>query len=182
MNRGSLKRYNDFYRVCVLFFIVLILLSSCAGISEQRVIRGENYGRITVVLEVKDKIKKNITFKLSGISIVNEKGGETGLIEAPLIINSYDLKGRQIVIAEKMIPEGRYKRLRIFLKEPSITSKGRISSLAYSNVPVDLDLETIVYRKKNTMVFIQWSPDSSVEEGYRFSPLFTLKAAPPDIS
>jgi YVTN family beta-propeller protein len=107
---------------------------------------------------------------------------EIGLLDAPLIINSYNLKGRQVVLAEKMIPEGTYKKLRLSLQEPSISSKGRTSSLAYSNVPVDIEFETIVYRKKNTMVFIQWSPDSSVEEGYRFSPLFSFKTAPPDIS
>ena len=162
--------------------ILLFFVSSCATVKERQTLKELDYGRVTVVLAVDKEVKADLVFRLAGISLLSDTGRQVQLLDSPVTVSSLELKGRQMIVAEKRLPEGRYRIMAISIKEPVIRKGEGFSALAYEGAVLNLKIDTVVYKRRNTMVFLKWYPAGSIKEGYRFVPLISIMTKPPDIS
>jgi len=125
---------------------------------------------------------RDITFELAAVNIVAEDGTPREIMSTPLIINSNDVKSRQIFLGVKSLPEGKYEKLRLVIKDASITKKGKSSHLALPPEGVELGINVSLRRNQSTTLFLNWDADSSVQDDYLFNPVFTVKSQVPELS
>jgi len=127
-------------------------------------------------------VVRDITFELAAVSIVAEDGTSREVISNPISINSNDIKNRQIFLGERSLPEGKYEKLRLVIKEASISKKGKLSHLALPPDGVELGINVSLRRNQSTTLFLNWNADASVQEDYLFNPVFTVKSQVPELS
>ncbi len=161
---------------------LLIFVAGCASVEENIAPQGPSDGQITVFLKGPDKTATDITFDLTAVNILAEDGtpGETS--RTPIAINSLALTGHQVCLGERYIPEGRYKKLQLIVKQALINKKGKTANLALPPQGIEIDIDVTVKRNENTSLFLSWDPDASVKEGYLFSPVFTVRGQVPELS
>lgn len=99
-----------------------------------------------------------------------------------LNINSLDVSGKQILLGERYLPEGRYKKIQLIIKQASLKNKDRTARLAVKSEEREIGFEIIVKRNQNSSLFIDWNVDASVVNGYLFEPLFTVKGQISELS
>jgi YVTN family beta-propeller protein len=160
-------------------------LVGCASVTEQGEpvdYIGQNDGQITIFLSGPDQTSLDITFDLSVVNIIAEGGISREIMNTPLNINSLKIMGRQILLCEKALPEGRYEKLKFIIKEAIIKRKDRIANLALPPEGIEIPLNITVTKNQNTTVFLKWDADVSIVEGYQFKPLFFIKSQRPELS
>jgi YVTN family beta-propeller protein len=161
-----------------LFFIFM----SCASVQEYMESPGTSKGQITVFLKGPDKTSLDITFDLVAINIMAEDGTYREIMNTPLNISSISVTGRQILLSERTLPIGRYKKLQLIVKQASIKRKDRVADLALPPEGIYIDIDITVQRNQNTSLFLTWNPDLSIVEGYLFKPVFSIKGQVPELS
>jgi YVTN family beta-propeller protein len=163
-------------------FLLLTFFLGCTTIKEQVEPSAPSYGQITLFLNGPVKASLDITFKLLAVNIVAEDGTPREVMNTPLSINSIDVAGRQILLGEKTLPEGKYKKLQFVVKEASIKRKGKIASLALPPEGIEIVIDIKLKRMQNTSLFLIWNVDASIVDGYQFNPIFTVKGEVPELS
>src|SRR4030067_2850247 len=142
---------------------------------------GPNYGQVTIYLNGPEKASLDITFDLLAVNVVAE-GGTTGeIMNAPLSINSLALTNRQMLLAERALPEGRYEKLKVTVKRAYIKRK-EIADLAIPPEGIEIPITITVARNQNTTLFLKWDADASIAEGFQFKPAFAVKSQRPELS
>ncbi|MEW6163122.1 MAG: DUF4382 domain-containing protein [Nitrospirota bacterium] len=157
-------------------------MTGCASVQEYIEPQDTSNGQIVVFLKGQDKPSTDITFYLTAINIVSEDGTIKEIMKTPLKINSFELKNRQILLSEKLLPEGRYKKLQLMVKKASIGRKDRVADLALPPEGIEIDIDITVKRNQSTSLFLDWNADASIVDGYLFKPLFTAKGQVPELS
>ncbi|MEW6600482.1 MAG: YncE family protein [Nitrospirota bacterium] len=176
------KLYISGNKFFVLLLIPLIMFTACVT-TEEQTSRLEAYKcQVTVFFNGPVTVDREVTFELAAVNIVSEDGTSREIMGTPLIFNSNDVKGRQIFLGEKSLPEGKYQKLRLVIKEAFTTKKGMPSQLALPPDGVDLNIDVSLRRNQSTTLFLNWNADASVEEDYLFSPVFTVKSQVPELS
>ncbi|MGB9716201.1 MAG: YncE family protein [Thermodesulfovibrionales bacterium] len=163
----------------------LIFLAGCASVSEQAHIidyPSQNAGQLTLYLNGPDKATLDIKFELSAVSIMAENGSYREVMSKPINISSIKMQGRQMLIAETYLPEGKYIKLKFNLKEAIIYRKDRMANLSLPPDGVEIPLNITINRNQNTTLFLRWDADASVIEGYQFNPALTVKTTRPELS
>ncbi len=105
-------------------------MTGCASVQEYIESPGTSNGQVTIFLKGPDKTSMDITFDLLTVNIMAEDGTYREMMNTPLNINSIAVTGRQILLGEKTLPEGRYKKLQLLVKQASIRRKDKTASLA----------------------------------------------------
>lgn len=123
----------------------------------------------------------DITFNLVKISIMAQDGRWKEVMNTPLEINSIDIMGRQILLAERSLPQGRYERLRFKIDRAFIRRKGRAASLALPPEGIEVNISVSVYEGQNTSLFLDWNADASIIDRYLFKPVFYVKTKVPEV-
>lgn len=139
-------------------------------------------GQLFLYMNMPEAPLLNITFDLSSVSLVEEKGGSLNLRDLALKISSESGPGRQILISEQYLPEGRYKGLKLRVDKALLSRGERIADLALPEGGVELPLELQVTRGRAVTLFVDWDPDSSVAGGYLFQPAMTVRREAPELS
>jgi YVTN family beta-propeller protein len=168
-----------------LFFIVfslfLILLPGCSTVKEQDE-RSESYkGQFSLFLNGPERASFNITFDLSAVIIVSEDGIPREIMDNSISINSFIVKGNQILLSESSIPEGKYNKIRLIVKRANIKRKGVEVSLALPPEGIEIPVNVSVKRQQNTSLFVSWNADASFIEGYLFDPSIAVKVEKPEL-
>jgi len=163
-------------------FLLLTFIIGCAAVQEYREPLEGSYGQITSFLNGPDKISLDITFDLLTVNIMAEDGTYREIMNTPLNINSFAITGRQMLLCERTLPEGRYKKLQLIVKQASIKRKDKIASLALPPEGLELDIDIAVSKSQNTSLFLNWQVDASIVDGYLFSPVFAVKGQVPELS
>ena len=176
------KRYytitmRDLYRIVVVFFLILFF-ASCAlkpGIKESRY---SNEGQIFVYLSSLQEPSIDITFVLSGMSLMNKDGIWFDVPMKPRIINSIKLSKNQIKLGEFYLPEGKYKKLKLIVTEASLKRDNKKHNLAlpqaandqaiYGKLLVDIDFN--VFYRESSCLFVSWDASRSIVDKYLFQP------------
>jgi YVTN family beta-propeller protein len=161
---------------------LLIFVIGCASIQEYMESPGTSQGQITVFLKGPDKTSLDITFDLVAVNIMAEDGTYREIMNTPFSINSVSVTGRQILLSERTLPVGRYKKFQLIAKHASIKRKDRAADLALPPEGIYINIDITVQRDQNTSLFLTWNPDSSIVEGYLFKPVFSIKGQVPELS
>ncbi len=157
----------------------VLLLTGCPAIKGQQNISGHSRGQIDLFLKGADDTSVDILFDLTAVDIMAEDGTYREITSTPLNIKSIAVKGRQILLAEKTLPEGRYKKLRLVVKRALIRRKGRMARLALPSGGIEIPINITVYKDQNTSLFLTWDADASVADKYLFN---AVKGQVPELS
>ena len=140
-------------------------------------------GQIDIFLKGPEKPALDITFDLSALNIVSEEGTPHEAVKSPVSINSVAAAGRQILIGEQTLPEGRYKKIRLIVKRAYVVKEGRRRDLSLPPEGIEADIDIRIRRNRNTSLFLIWNADASVAGGGRiFRPVFSVKGRVPELS
>jgi YVTN family beta-propeller protein len=142
---------------------------------------GPNYGQATIYLNGPDKASLDITFDVFAVNIVAEGGVSREIMNNSLSINSLSLIGRQILLAEMALPEGRYEKLKFMVKRAYIKRK-EAADLALPTEGIEIPINIVVTRNQNTTFFLKWDADASIAEGFQFRPAFAVRSQRPELS
>ncbi len=138
-------------------------------------------GQFNLYFNGPEKAYQDISFNLQSVSIISEDGRSIELLDRPLKINSKALESRQLLLAERYLDEGRYRKIKIVIKEPTI-KKREIAHLSFEIEIVELDINVMINRNQNASLFISWNADASLVDGFIFRPLFIVKRQVPELS
>ncbi len=180
--RNSMNARNIRNLLFTFYFLLLTFLGGCASVQEYIESPGTSNGQVTIFLKGPDKTSMEITFDLLTVNIMAEDGTYREMMNTPLNINSIAVTGRQILLGEKTLPEGRYKKLRFIVKQASIRRKDKTASLALPPEEIAINIDITVNKNQNTSLFLNWNADASVVDGYMFSPVFSVKGQVPELS
>lgn len=170
------------YLFRVFFFSLCLILLSCETMEDRdRSPAAPETGQLTIFLNGPRTASSDLSFLLSSLAIVAEDGSRSEVLSAPVNVNSFQIKGRQVALGEISIPEGRYSGLEIRFKEASVRTNGRVSDLALPSGAMAVPIRVTVARRINTSLFLQWNADASVKEGYFFEPDFAVREEMPEL-
>ncbi len=183
-NNGHLYKDTAVLARSFMFLVLcsFFLLTGCTAIKGQQNVSGHSRGRIDLFLKGADDTSDDISFNLTAIDIMAEDGTYREITSTPLNINSTAVKGRQILLAEKTLPEGRYKKIRLVVKRAWIRRKGRMARLALPSGAIEIAVNITVYKDQDTSLFLTWDADASVADKYLFKPVFAVKGQVPELS
>lgn len=174
----------SFSRIIILSFVLCV--SGCAAISNNESLRNPRRdlfnSQLVLYFNGPDKASLDISFVLSGVSIMSKDGIYRDVIYKPVAVNSYKIKGRQLLLGEVRVPEGEYKNLRLTVTDASIKRLEQAATLALPRDAIDIPINIIVRENQSEALFVRWNPDTSVVDGYLFNPLFTVSLRAPDLS
>jgi YVTN family beta-propeller protein len=184
---NSVNHVNKVNLVNFLFYLLCFSLFwvGCASVSEQGQTTeypGQNNGQLTVFLNGPDKTSLDITFDLSAVSIMAESGIYREIMSKPQSINSLKMVGRQMLLTEMALPEGKYEKLKFTVKQAIIQRKDRIANLALPTEGIEIPVNITITNNQNTSLFLKWDADASIVEGYQFNPALTVKSQRPELS
>jgi YVTN family beta-propeller protein len=186
MNRGP-DRFRPALRICLICILLTGLfpafsLPGDAAPGERANIPGAYKGQVTFFLNGPDRVSLDITFHLLSVTLKAEDGTAYELLDSPLTINSVKIIGRQLLLGEKDIPEGKYRGVRLIVKDASVMRKSTRIDLALPDKNIDAKIDTTVHKKQSTSLFMSWNPDTSISEGHTFRPAFSIRGALPELS
>ncbi|MDH4028672.1 MAG: YncE family protein, partial [Nitrospirota bacterium] len=104
------------------------------------------------------------------------------ILDDPREINSFAVEGHQLLLAERLVPAGKYDSIRLVIRKALIKKEGRPANLALPAEDVEIPLNITVNRQQNISIFINWNPDGSVVDGYMFKPAFTTRSQSPELN
>lgn len=189
MNRvNQVNRVNSVNRANQISFLLLALSSmlvfwiGCASVQEYIESPGTTNGQITVFLKSPDITSTDLTFELAAVNILSEDGTYREIMNTPVSINSIAVAGRQMRLSERSLPEGRYKKLQLIVKQALINKKDKTANLALPPEGIEISIDITITRNQNTSLFLNWNADASIVDGYLFNPVFTVKGQVPELS
>jgi len=180
-NKMIIKKLD--YRLWFFILALLPVIIQACMTTEELASQPQLYKcQVSLFLNGPVMVDRDITFELAAVTIIAEDGTSREIMSNPIFINSHDVKSRQIFLGEKSLPEGKYEKLRLVIKEASITKKGKLSHLALPPEGVELGIDVSLRRNQSTTLFMSWNADASIQEDYLFSPVFNVKSQVPELS
>jgi YVTN family beta-propeller protein len=179
---NSINRVNRINFLLFALCSLLIFVIGCASVQKYIESSETSHGQITVFLKGPDKTSLDITFDLEAVNIMAEDGTYREIMNTPMNINSVSITDRQMLLSERIIPIGRYKKLQLIVKQALIKRKDRTANLALPPEGIYVDIDITIQRNQNTSLFLTWNPDLSIAEEYLFKPAFTVKGQVPELS
>jgi YVTN family beta-propeller protein len=165
-----------------LIFWFLIFFSGCTAAEKQGAVYDVHKGQFTLFLNGPDKADRDVTFSLRTVTILTDEGLAHEVLSSPVTINSKSLTGKQVLLGEKTVTEGTYKKLEISIGEAYIFRKGRKASLSLSSESLGIDIDSTVQKGRNISVFLIWDADTSVSDEVQFIPSLTVRSERPELS
>ncbi len=172
------------FALCSMLYALcaLLIFTGCASFKEQGEPLELYNGQVTIFLNGPEQTSLDITFDLLAVNIIAEDKTSGEIMNTPLSINSIAVTDRQILLGERTLPEGRYEKLQLVVKQASIRRKGRAASPALPPEGIEIPINITVKRNQNTSLFLSWDADASIINGYLFNPVFTVKRPAPVLS
>jgi len=162
--------------------LLLFLLCGCAPLQEYGVplATGLN-GQFSLFFNGPERALNDITFKIQGVYLVSEDGTVREVLSKPVEINSFAIKDRQILLNESLLPEGRYRKLQIFIADALLKRK-EMANLTIESEKIEFDINISIIRSQNTSLFLHWNSDASLVAGYIFKLALLVKRQVPELS
>ncbi|MBW1834231.1 MAG: beta-propeller fold lactonase family protein [Deltaproteobacteria bacterium] len=135
-----------------------------------------NKGQVFFYLSCPQKPTFDISFSISGMSLMN-KEGEWIDVAVDKRIHSAGLAQNQIKLQEFYLPAGKYERIKWTISETNLKKDGKIFSLATPQPGGNhfFDMEFSVFSGESFAIFADWNPEESVFDKYLFKPKMTLR-------
>lgn len=164
------------------FCYLLIIFIGCSSIQQHITSTGSLEGQIAIYLKGAEKVSTDISFEIQSIQMISENNQVIEILSKPLKINSISLSNKQMLLAEKNIQEGRYKKLQFKIKDAILKKEARTANLSIPSEWLSVDIDMNVIRNQSSSLFITWNSDNSIRDGFQFSPMFSLKMQSPELS
>ncbi len=174
------NKFNTFFFISSL--ILFAALAACTTTEELDNGPGRFNTQLTIYLNGPETASLDVTFELMALNITAEDGAVTEVMTGPEMVNSFAVKGKQILLGEKSLPQGKYEKLQFIVREASIEREGRKAHLAIPEEGIELDVDVTLVRNRNTTLFLNWNSDASIHDNYLFQPQFTLERKAPELS
>jgi hypothetical protein len=120
---------------------MLVFWIGCASVQEYIESPGTTNGQITVFLKSPDITSTDLTFELAAVNILSEDGTYREIMNTPVSINSIAVAGRQMRLSERSLPEGRYKKLQLIVKQALINKKDKTANLALPPEGIEISID-----------------------------------------
>jgi YVTN family beta-propeller protein len=180
-NMETKAKERRLFSRCILV-LLCIGIAGCASLPEGGSAPAGHYAaQVTFFLNGPERATENITFELSAVNIIAENGSSHEIMGSPVMINSLDITGRQILLGERFIPEGRYRKIQLVVRKPVIQRKDRVSDLAMPPEGIELPIDINIQPRRSSSLFLGWEPDASISEGYLFKPVLIVKQEIPEL-
>ncbi len=185
MNQVNKVNKVNFVNIILIALCLILWEVGCASVAEQ--VKTPDYygpddGQVTIFLNGPEKASLDLTFELWAVNITSESGISRDIMNVPISVNSLALTGRQILLAEIPLPEGRYEKLTFMVKRALIKRKDRVADLALPVEGIEIPLTVTVTRNQNTSLFLKWDAEASILEGFQFRPAIMVKSQRPELS
>ncbi len=150
-------------RITTLITIVLLmgLLPACTTTRELEEVHEKGNGQLTIFLNGPEKAALDITFDLFAVNIASVEGDTREIMSSPVSINSMTLKGRQILLGERALPEGTYRKVLLSVKQGLIERNGRVADLSIPPKAIEIPVNVVIKEGENTSLFMNWNSDAS---------------------
>lgn len=165
-----------------LLLIPLLFLLSCEGVlpPPSRPLPLTEEARLLLYIHSTSTSPPEIAFTISRIDIL--KGEEwIEVLKGPVEINSLDLVDRQKFITEVRLKPGLYKALRIKISQATLRSRMGVVNLALPEPDgmVIVEIDTGLKGLESYVISLNWNPEESIVEHYRFQPSLTPEKETP---
>ena len=133
-------------------------------------------GQVFFYLSCPQKPTFDISFSISGMSLMNKEGGWID-VAVNKRIHSAGLAQNQIKLQEFYLPAGKYERIKWTISEANLKKDGKTFSLATPQPGGNhfFDMEFSVFSGESFALFADWNPEESVFDKYLFRPKMTLR-------
>jgi YVTN family beta-propeller protein len=182
LQKAQLNTINNKILLFTFYFLLLGFLGGCASVQENAGPLAVEGGQISIYLKGADKVSRDITFDLQALNIITEDGAVKEITINPIKVNSVSVAGRQLLLSEQTLPEGKYKRLQLIVKQASVKNQEKTATLALPLEGIESAIDVNIRRNANTSVFLFWNADGSIGNGYLFSPVLTVTGQVPELS
>ena len=161
--------------------IPLLLLLSCEGILPPPAIQSlSEDARLLLYIHSTSTAPPEMAFTISTIEV--RKGGEwTVISEEPFRIGSTELVDRQRFLVEARLVPGLYSAVRLKISEAVLRSRMGMVNLALPEPDgtAVIEIEADLRARESYVVSLNWDPEGSIAEGYRFQPSFRAEEERP---
>ncbi len=166
-----------------LLLIPLLLLASCAGVSDlsPETAYPSHDARLLFYIHSTTYIPTDIRFTISEISLESADGTLTVLANRPSSVSSKELGRGQALLTEVFARPGAYRRIRFVISSATVSRTENHANLALppSGGEVYLPFAVNLEAGESHVVTVAWDPSSSIEKGYIFSPNFRVQPQAP---
>ena len=179
-----MKKDQAIFRILLftVYCLLITALMGCASVNRYSDAPSLSGGQVSLFLKVPEWTSTDLTVEISAVNIMAEDGTFLEVMNTPLSIRSSEVAGRQMLLGEKSLPDGRYKKLRLIVRQALVNRKDGTAHLALPPEGIETAIDIAVKRNQNTALFLKWNPDASVGDGYLFSPAFDVKGQTPELS
>jgi YVTN family beta-propeller protein len=135
----------------------------------------EEKGRFVLYFNGPAKTPENITLEMVSVDAVREDGEKFSVLSQPLKINAVDVVNRQLLLAETLIPLGKYKALHLGIARAQVRREGEWVDLSVPPEGFTIEVEFEVKQRKATPLFMTWDVERAIEGEAFLSPAFAFQ-------
>lgn len=123
---------------------------------------------------------ESLTFTIASVSAVAASGSEHTLTSRLSVVRYPDAR-RQRLLASGRLPPGGYASFVLTIRHAALKGGSQEAALALPDSPVRLDVPFSVTGSKTTVLWLTLRFRESIQEGFRFSPVFAAATPPKPI-
>jgi len=161
---------------CSLLLFLAIALMACQAFGPVPTAgpRAEE-GRLVLYLNGPSKTPWNLTLELVSVEALREDGASFPILTEALRLNSLDVVGRQLLLAETFLPQGRYEKLRLRIPTARLHQEGKGIDLAVPPEGFLLPVGFEIRPAEATPLFLTWEVERTIEREAFLRPAFTFE-------
>lgn len=175
INAIVMKRH--FYSVTLVF---LLLFAGCRTVVLPVKTVLEEEGQLFVYAEPFPPESERLRFSLSAVLAVREDNQQYPLVLARSEMTPDTMAGQHL-LASGALPPGRYAGLAFTAKDAALKGEAGYSHLLTETTPVRNDFPFEIKRKKALTIALTLKPSRALQDGFRFTPSFSLALPPPPL-
>lgn len=177
-NRSNPASPLSLLHLLPVLILLATLLGGCAGApTEHRPVAESGFGQLVLYLNVPPSTETEVSFEVVAIEAKGPEGSWQRLMTGPFRVDSEEMRGRQVLLAEKTLSAGAYTDLRLSVQGGSLKRKGKPATLAQPEGGyVDYPFAFRIRPGQATQLLINWYPAESVAEGYLLRPALSPQA------
>lgn len=135
----------------------------------------ENEGEVILFLQPLPKASHRFHFSISAITAVTSDGAEHALSVDLTEVQGAAMTEGQRHLASAILPPGTYTGFLLSIGEATVDTEEGEVALFVADKPVRIHHEFKLNKRQALALFISFDPEKSVVDGFRFSPVFTVK-------
>ncbi len=172
-------------RICLFFAIAMVVAlgNGCEtpGRPQARRTIAAGEGRLVVTLNGPERSPIDLTAELTGLMLHAQGGGWYQIPMPAKTLNSLDLVGRQIPLADVPLSSGTYDQLSLKFGKATLRREGKTVDLSVPAEGFTLGVSLDIEPGSLVPLFITWDVERAIEREAFLAPAFTFQGKEPEI-